>query len=156
MKVTYNPGPGDPEVTEAFGRVFAAGEAVEIPDDAPYAAKLKRNPFFQVAGEKKPPGSGPDTAAEDTDLLRERLTASSTELVEARAEIARLQSELATKERDFAAAQSLLTTRTASTLPTAGSPGTGIESPEAAAAVAAGGESADAPPKRGPGRPKSS
>jgi hypothetical protein len=50
IKVTYNPLPGDPDETDAFGRKFKAGEAVKLP--ARFADKVRGNPSFSVAGEK--------------------------------------------------------------------------------------------------------
>lgn len=53
--VTYEPGPGDPEITTAFGRVFSAGESVQI-DDPRAFAKLRGNPTMRAGGAKRGPG----------------------------------------------------------------------------------------------------
>lgn len=50
-KVTYNPEPGDADMTHAFGHVFEAGKGVDVTDERTLE-KLKGHPSFSVAGEK--------------------------------------------------------------------------------------------------------
>lgn len=49
ISVIYNPGPGDPEETEVFGKKMVAGEAVEVP--AKHADKVRGNPTLSLEGE---------------------------------------------------------------------------------------------------------
>jgi hypothetical protein len=44
--VTYNPGPGEQDVTRVFGMLFRAGESVQVDDPRAYA-KLRTHPAFQ-------------------------------------------------------------------------------------------------------------
>ncbi len=50
IKVTYNPGPGDPDETEIFGKKAKKGEAVEVP--AKHADKVRGNRHLSLDGEK--------------------------------------------------------------------------------------------------------
>lgn len=49
IAVTYNPGPGDPDETEIFGKKVSAGESVDVP--AKHADKIKGNPYLSMKGE---------------------------------------------------------------------------------------------------------
>jgi hypothetical protein len=51
ISVTYNPGPGDPDETEVFGKKVVAGEAVDI--DARHAHKVAGNPYLSADGDEK-------------------------------------------------------------------------------------------------------
>lgn len=52
ISVTYNPGPGDPEETEVFGKKVTAGEPFDVP--AKHADKVRGNPYLLMKGEKAP------------------------------------------------------------------------------------------------------
>ncbi len=74
--VTYRPGPGDPQETEAYGKKFKAGESLEVPGQ--FVDKAKGNPYFDVAGDKagsQPEAEEPveqDEATFEENLARER------------------------------------------------------------------------------------
>jgi hypothetical protein len=84
IKVTYNPGPGDPQETEIFGKKVKAGEAADIP--AKHAHKIAGNPYLSTEGKKDmaTPQNEPAPIEElsfEQELARER----STEYLEGRA-----------------------------------------------------------------------
>jgi hypothetical protein len=77
VKVTYNPGPGDPQETEIFGKKVKAGEAADIP--AKHAHKIAGNPYLSTEGKKDmaAPQSEPEPIEElsfEEELARERST----------------------------------------------------------------------------------
>jgi hypothetical protein len=84
VKVTYNPGPGDPQETEIFGKKVKAGEAADIP--ARHAHKIAGNPYLSTEGKKDmaTPQNEPTPIEElsfEEELARER----SVEYLEGRA-----------------------------------------------------------------------
>lgn len=101
-QVTYKPGVGDPDVVEAFGKVFEAGKGVEVTDER-HIQKLSGNPFFKVAGAK------PEAAAradEENDRVLERALDGRTKAArEAKARADQAAAEAAEKERARAAVQ---------------------------------------------------
>jgi hypothetical protein len=77
VSVTYNPGPGDPEHTEVFGKKVKAGESVDVP--AKHADKIAGNPYLSTGGKKDmaTPSSDPEPIEElsfEEELARERST----------------------------------------------------------------------------------
>lgn len=76
ISVTYNPGPGDPDETEIFGKKVYAGESVDIP--AKHADKVKGNPYLSMKGEKAdkaltaPEPVEQEVASFDQNVARER------------------------------------------------------------------------------------
>lgn len=52
-KVTYTPGSGESEVTNAFGLFFEAGKPVAVENEEHFK-KLKGNPMFTVGGKEEP------------------------------------------------------------------------------------------------------
>jgi hypothetical protein len=84
VKVTYNPGPGDPQESEIFGKKVKAGEAVDVP--AKHAHKIAGNPYLSTGGKKDmaTPQNDPAPIEElsfEEELARER----SVEYLEGRA-----------------------------------------------------------------------
>lgn len=77
VSVTYNPGPGDPEHTEVFGKKVKAGESVDVP--AKHADKIAGNPYLSTGGKKDmaAPQAKPEPIEElsfEEELARERST----------------------------------------------------------------------------------
>lgn len=77
VSVTYNPGPGDPEHTEVFGKKVKAGESVDVP--AKHADKIAGNPYLSTGGKKDaaPAQAEPAPIEEksfEEELARERST----------------------------------------------------------------------------------
>jgi hypothetical protein len=70
--LTYDPAPGDPDVTVAFGKTFFAGKAVEI-DDPRQFAKLSGNPNFRKGGARSA-GEARDPDREALDKARQKAT----------------------------------------------------------------------------------
>jgi hypothetical protein len=75
IKVTYNPGSGDPQETEIFGKKVKAGEPADIP--AKHAHKIAGNPYLSTEGKKDmaTPQSEPAPIEElsfEPELARER------------------------------------------------------------------------------------
>ena len=54
-KVTYKPGPGEPDSLQWGGKTFKAGEAVDV-EDPRMLEKAKNNPYFETSGGDKPKG----------------------------------------------------------------------------------------------------
>jgi CBS domain-containing protein len=80
---TYNPDPGDPEETVAFGKLVKKGEAVEFTD--PNAiAKLKGNTAFMDDAAKKKISEGRAAAADAE--AKARAVATEQDLIEAMGE----------------------------------------------------------------------
>jgi hypothetical protein len=76
IAVVYNPGPGDPDQTEVFGKKVFAGESVDVP--AKHAEKIRGNPYLSVKGEKPdnkltaPEPEEQEEATFDDNVARER------------------------------------------------------------------------------------
>jgi hypothetical protein len=50
-KVTYNPGPGDPQETTFAGKPITAGKSIDVTDER-QLEKARGNRFFSVSGDK--------------------------------------------------------------------------------------------------------
>lgn len=98
VKVTYNPtDPGD-TITEAFGRIFEAGQSADITDDKTLA-KLKGNPEFDVGGAKAADDSEGKARARESEKLAKVVDGRSKEAREARQKAAEADQAAAAKER---------------------------------------------------------
>lgn len=109
-KVTYAPidGAEDGSETMAFGKVFVAGEAIEVTDERALE-KLKGNPSFKVAGQKE---EAADKAAEADDRrLAKAIDGRSKEAREARAKADQSAAEAAAAERARDHVQAIATAR---------------------------------------------
>ena len=107
MKVTYNPAAGDSDVTTLFGRVFTAGEAVDVTDEQ--AEKLKGNPTFKVSGEK--PKAEKADADKDDERLKKVLDGRSKEAREAKAKAEEAKAKADAAERERAEAEAIARSR---------------------------------------------
>lgn len=103
-KVTYNPEPGDNDITEAFGTVFEAGKGVDVTDERTLE-KLKGNPSFTVAGEK--PEAEDKAAAENDRRLAQAIDGRTKAARERREKADAAEAEAAAAERARMAATAL-------------------------------------------------
>lgn len=108
-QVTYNPTGGDPDIVEAFGKVFEAGKGVEVTNEA-HLKKLEGNPHFKVAGAK--PEAAAKADEENEKLLEKALDGRTKAAREAKAKADQAAAEAAEKERARAAVQVIADQRT--------------------------------------------